>query len=176
LPILFTVLITSSFSSAFAASDYFLKIEGVEGESTDDKHKGTIEIDSFSWGVSNAGSMASGGGGGAGKASFQDIHFTMKVSKASPKLMMAVATGEHMKSVELTLRKAGSTQTDYYTITLSDVLVSSYSTSGESGSVPTEQVSLNYAKIEFQYIPTNPDGRAGEAVKAGYDVKANVKI
>ena len=70
--------------SCHAASDYFLKIDGIDGESTDDRHKGEIDIQSFSWGVSNSGSMSSGSGGGAGKASFQDIHFTRQLDKASP--------------------------------------------------------------------------------------------
>ena len=59
------------------ASDYVLKIDGIKGESTDSKHKDEIEIESFSWGATQPGSFASGGGGGAGKVSFQDIHFTI---------------------------------------------------------------------------------------------------
>jgi type VI secretion system secreted protein Hcp len=175
IPLVFTILIASSFGNAFAAVDYFLKIDGVEGESTDDKHKGQIEIDSFSWGVSNTGSFASGGGGGAGKATFQDIHFTMHVNKASPKLMQAAATGEHIKSVDLTVRKAGGTQMDYYTIHLEDILVSSYSSSGSSGELPMEEISFNYQKIEFQYIPTNADGTAAEAVKASWNLATNTR-
>ena len=174
IPILFAVLIGSNISNAFAASDYFLKIEGVEGESTDAKHKGQIEIDSFSWGVSNAGSMA--GGGGAGKASFSDLHVTKTVDKSSPKLMLAVATGEHLRTLDLTLRKAGGTSMDYYVIHLEEVLVSSYSTTGSTGDTPMEELSFNYQKITWEYIPQNADGTAGAAVKAGYDVKANVKI
>jgi len=173
IPIVFTILIASSFGNAFAAVDYFLKIDGVEGESTDDKHKGEIEIDSFSWGVSNPGSMAAGGG--TGKATFQDMHFTMHVSKASPKLMQAAATGEHLKTVDLTVRKAGGTQMEYYTIHLEDILVSSYSSSGSSGEVPMESISLNYQKIEFQYIPQNADGTVAGAVKASWNLATNTR-
>ncbi|HXV39253.1 MAG TPA: type VI secretion system tube protein Hcp [Nitrosopumilaceae archaeon] len=170
IPLLFTILFTSSFGNAFAAVDYFLKIDGVEGESTDDKHKGQIEIESWSWGATQTGTSSTGGGGGAGKVQFQDFHFTKKVDKSSPKLMQAVATGEHLKSVELTVRKAGGTQMDYYIVHLEDVLVSSYSSSGSSGEVPMESISFNYQKIEFQYIPTNPDGTAGQAVKASWNL------
>jgi len=175
IPLVFTILIVSSFGNAFAAVDYFLKIEGVDGESTDSKHKGQIEIDSFSWGVSNSGAMASGGGGGAGKATFHDIHFTTHVSKASPKLMQAAATGEHLKTFDLTVRKAGGTQMDYYIVHLEDVLVSSYSSSGSSGEVPMESVSFNYQKIVFEYIPTNADGTAAEAVKASWNLATNTR-
>lgn len=161
-----------------AAVDYFLKIEGVDGESTDDKHKGEIDIESFSWGVSQLGSHGAGGGGGAGKASFQDLHFTTNVGKSSPKLMLACATGEHLKKAVLTVRKAGKEQQEYYKVTLSDCLVSSYQSGGSSGGDPrpNDQFALNYAKIEFEYKPQKADGTLDSAVKAGYDVAANKKI
>ena len=174
MPILFAVLIGPTIGNAFAAFDSYLKIEGIDGEASGENHKGEIEIQSFSWGVSNSGSMAGGGGGGAGKASFSDFHITKTLDKSSPKLMEAVATGEHLKS--LTLRKSGGTQQEYYIIQLSDILVSSYSTSSGSGDKPMEEVSFTYQKIEMQYIPQNPDGTAGEAVKAGYDLAKNVKV
>jgi len=75
-----------------AASDYFLKLDKIEGESQDAKHKNEIQVESFSWGVSQQGSFDAGGGGGSGRASFQDFHFVMKVNKASPKLMLACAS------------------------------------------------------------------------------------
>jgi len=176
IPLVFTILLVSSIGNAFAASDYFLKIDGVEGESTDDKHRGQIEIQSWSWGVSNAGSIASGGGGGAGKASFSDFHFTMPVSKASPKLMQAAATGEHIKSVELTLRKAGGTQMDYYKVHLQDCLVSSYQSSGSSGGdLPMEEISFNYQQISFEYVPEKPDGTADAAIKASWNLATNTR-
>lgn len=176
IPVLFSILITSSFGNAFAASDYFLKIDTIEGESTDAKHKGQIEIDSFSWGVSNSGSMAAGGGGGAGKATFQDLHFTKKVDKSSPKLMEAVATGEHLRSLELVVRKAGGDQMEYYKIELQDVVISGFSTTGSSGEAPSESISLNFEKIIFEYTPQNADGTAAAPLKAGYDLALGKKI
>ena len=178
LPLVFTILIALTVGNAFAASDYFLKIEGVEGESTDAKHKGQIEIDSFSWGVSNSGSMAAGGGGGggAGKASFSDLHFTKTVDKSSPKLMEAVATGEHLRSVDLVVRKAGGDQLEYYKVTLQDVLISGYSTTGSSGEAPSESISLNFSKIVFEYTPQNADGTAAAPLKTGYDLALAKKI
>ena len=176
IPLVFTILIASSFGSAFAATDYFLKIEGVDGESTDAKHKGQIEIDSFSWGVSNSGAMAAGGGGGSGKASFSDLHFTKTVDKSSPKLMEAVATGEHLRSVDLVVRKAGGEQLEYYKVTLQDVLISGYSTTGNSGEAPSESISLNFSKIVFEYTPQNADGTAAAPLKTGYDLALAKKI
>jgi type VI secretion system secreted protein Hcp len=150
-------------SNTFGASDYYLKIEGIKGESTDSKHKDWIELQSFSWGVSNSSAAGSGGGGGgAGKASFQDMHFTMKVDKASPKLMLACATGQHIPTLQFTVaRTDGATggTTDYYVITLSDVLVSSYQSSsppappaGATAEPLTASLSLNFTKIKWDYI------------------------
>ena len=83
------------------AVDYFLKIDGVPGESADAKHKGEIQLESFSWGETNPGGGGMGGGGGAGKVQMQDLVVTMLVSKASPKLMLACATGKHYKEAVL---------------------------------------------------------------------------
>jgi type VI secretion system secreted protein Hcp len=158
-----------------AASDYLLEIDGIKGESSDKKHKDTIELESFSWGVSQTGLHSSGGGGGAGKASFQDLHFTTPVNKSSPLLFKRCATGEHIKKAVLYVRKAGGNQEDYLTIKLSDVLVSSYQTKPSDGSdaVPTDEVSLNFAKIEFDYRPQLSNGALGAPLHGGWDLKAN---
>lgn len=157
-----------------ATVDYFLKIDGISGESTDDKHKDEIQIESFSWGLSNSGSAAHGGGAGAGKAAFQDFSFVTQVTKASPKLFLACASGEHIKQAILTARKAGKGQQEFLKVTLSDLLVSSYQTEGAGGDVvPTDQVSLNFSKIEVSYREQKADGSLGEANLAGWDIKAN---
>lgn len=162
-------------SSYAAAVDYFLKIEGIEGESSDDRHKGEIEILSFSWGVTNTGSHSGGGGGGAGKASFSDISFMGSVSKASPKLMLACATGQHIPRAVLTCRKTGGDGQTFYKITLSDVMVSSYASSGGTEDPPSDALSLNFTKIEFEYITMDATGQP-VSVKTGYDLALNKKI
>ena len=158
--------------------DYFLKITGVDGESSDDKHKGEIELESWSFGATQMGVGHSGGGGGAGKVAMQDFHFVMRVSKASPKLFQGCATGEHFKDATVVARKAGKEQQEYLKIKLTDVLVSSYQQGGSGGShiVPTDQISFNFAKIEIEYKEQKADGTLGGAVKAGYDLKANKAV
>ena len=161
-----------------AQVDYFLKIDGVDGESTDDKHKGEIEVESFSLGATNAGSFQSGGGGGSGKVAMADIHIVKKVDKASAKLLTSCCTGEHLKTATLVCRKAGKDQQEFLTIVLSPILISSFQNAGSAGSdvIPMDQISINYGKIEFKYKEQKPDGSLGGAVKAGYDLKANKKI
>jgi len=160
-----------------AVVDFFLKIDGIDGESTDAKHKGEIDVESWSWGETNSGDAAERGGLGAGKVSAQDFHFVMKINKASPKTMEACASGEHIKKAVLTCRKAGKDQQEYLKITMSELIVSSYQTggSGSNGIVPTDQSSLNFSKIEFEYKEQKPDGTLGGAVKGGWNLKENKK-
>ena len=156
-----------------AAVDYFLKLNGIEGESTDSKHKAEIDIQSWSWGATQSGAHGFGGGGGAGKVQMQDFHFTMRVNKASPKLMLACANGEHIKDAVLTCRKAGKEQQEYLKIKFTDLLVSSYQTGGSQGDViPMDQISVNFSKIELEYKEQKADGTLGGATKAGFDLKA----
>jgi type VI secretion system secreted protein Hcp len=141
----------------------YLKFDSIDGEATAKGKEKWIEVLSFSWGVTNSSTITSGGGGGAGKASFQDLHFVQKTQASSPKLLSAAARGEHIKSALLTFLKGESAAApaEYLKLKLEDVIISSYQTAGAEGSegdVPTDQVSLNFAKIEFDYTPANGDG------------------
>lgn len=157
-----------------AEVDYFLKIDGIPGESTDDKHKNEIDVESWSWGESQTGSSAGGGGGGAGKVHMNDFQFLMKVNKASPKLFLTCANGAHIKEALLTCRKAGKEQQEYLKFKFTDLLISSYQTGGSAGAViPTDQIAFNFAKIEFEYYPQKPDGSLDAKVVQWYDLKAN---
>jgi type VI secretion system secreted protein Hcp len=157
------------------AVDYFLQIAGVEGESTDAKHKGWIDVDSWSWGETQPTPPAGGGGGGAGKVQVQDLHFTSRVSKASPKLFLACASGQHFKEAKLVGRTAGKAQQDFLTWTFTDILVTGYQTGGAEGGdfLPADQVSLNFAKLKVEYRAQKADGSLDAPVSAGWDVKNN---
>lgn len=172
------------------AVDYFLKIDGIEGESTDDKHKNEIQVASFTWCEEQPGTFAEGAGGGAGKVRMGNFTFTMHTSKASPKLMLACAKGDHIKSAVLTCRKAGGGQQEFYKLTFSDAMVSSYKTGSSSASsqdenttaagyhdgAPMDTVELNFAKIECEYRPQKNDGSLDNPVKTGYNLKTNTAV
>jgi type VI secretion system secreted protein Hcp len=160
------------------AVDYFLKIKGIEGESKDHKHANEIDVLSFSWGETQTGTHAGGGGSGGGKVSMQDFHFVMKTNKASPKLLLACANGEHIGEALLTVRKAGKEQQEFMKIKFWDLLVSSYQTGGSStgDEIPMDQISLNYAKMEYEYKEQAADGTLGGPIKAGYDLKTMQSI
>jgi type VI secretion system secreted protein Hcp len=158
------------------ATDFFLKIKDIPGESTDDKHKGEIEIESWSWGASNMGTMGRGGGGGSGKADFSDITISKYADKATPLLLKAVAMGQHITNMLLTCRKASGAggQVEYLKVTLEDVMISSYTSSASTGNpIPSETVGLNYAKIKYEYAPQKGDGSLEGFIPAAYDRHAN---
>ena len=155
------------------ASDIFAKIGDIKGESLDSKHKDEIEVLSFSWGVTNAGSMASGGGGGTGKATFHDLSFVHKVDKASPVLFQSCATGVHLKEATITHRKAGKGQQEYLIVKMNDVLITGVVHGGASGSPASESVSLVFAKVDLEYKPQKADGSLDAGIHFKYDIKGN---
>jgi type VI secretion system secreted protein Hcp len=161
-----------------AVVNYFLKLDGIDGESQNDKHKNQIDVESWSWGETNSGDAAERGGMGSGKVSMQDFHFVMRVNKASPKLMEACASGQSVSKGILACCKAGKDEQEYLKITMSDLIISSYQTGGSNGDgvVPVDQCSLNFSKIEFEYKEQKPDQTLGGAVKGGWDLKANKKV
>ncbi len=171
-----------------AAVDYFLKIDGIKGESQDKTHKDEVDVFSFSWGMSQQGTGGKGGGGGAGKVAFHDFKVTKEVDLSTPKLWDACATGKHIASAVLTCRKAGGSPIEYWTITLTDVLVSSVlqhpptfeygeesnQAKGNTGNlVATETVTFNFAAYEANYKQQQKDGTAGGAVTSKFNVKTN---
>lgn len=155
------------------AESWFLKIDGIEGESTDVTHKEEIDVLSWSWGVANPTDVGSGGGGGAtGKAAFQDFHFVSRISKASPMLFLSCASGTHHKTAALSgVRTAGKSKSaEFLTYKLSDVVVTSDQHSGSDDGVPIEQFSLNYSEIEVSYTQQLASGKFAKPVRAGFDV------
>jgi len=160
-----------------AAIDYFLKLDGIKGESADAKHKDEIDIESWSWGETNTGTAGHGGGGGAGKVQMQDFHFVMRLNRASPVLAKACATGQHIKLATLTARKAGKGQQEFLTFKFYDLLVSSYQTGGaEGGDSAVDAVAFNYAKVEMEYRQQKSDGSLGSAETFKYDLKSNKSL
>jgi type VI secretion system secreted protein Hcp len=153
-------------------TDSFLKIDSIKGESADDKHKDEIEVLSFSWAVNNGGSMGHGGGGGEGKATFQDLTFEHNVDKASAPLLLACATGTHLKEATITTRKSGKGQLDYMTIKMKDVIVTAVNPANHQGASLTESVSLSYAIVNVEYKPQKADGSLDAGIFFKYNVKA----
>jgi len=161
-----------------AEVDYFLKMDGIEGESQDDKHKGEVDVLSIDIGGQQLATQAIAGGGGSGKVQVHDLGFTSQVSKASPKFFEAMVTGKPSKTAVFVCRKAGGEQQEFLKITLSGkVYVSGYQVLGSPSSVvPTEQIHLSFDKIEMEHKEQKEDGTLGGAVKGGHDTKTMEKV
>jgi len=158
---------------AWGAMDMFLKIDGIEGESPDSKHKNEIDVLSWSWAIKHpATATGTGGGGATGKPEFSDLTVRKYVDKASPDLFLSAAMGEHIKSVVLTVRTEGKTAIDFFKMTLSDVLVTSVANGGTAADDRLlEDITLNYRKVEMRYVPIGPDGGPGSAIVRSYDLR-----
>lgn len=172
-----------------AAVDYYLKIDGIKGESQDKTHKDEIDVTSFSWGMAQQGTASKGGGMGAGRVAVTDIKITKEVDAASPKLFDACFTGKHIPNAQLTCRKAGGSAIEYWTIKFTDVLISSVhqappeihvSTSATGGAgggkaslVPEEVITINYSSYEASYKGQQADGTASGAISSKGNVKTN---
>ena len=146
------------------ASDYFLKIDGVEGSSKDRAHQGWIEVFSFSWGVSQLVDQSAGRSGkdrSVGKSEFSSFNIMKLMDKASQTLLLACATGKHFPGGLFVARKAGERQqVEYLKIKLTDILVSSLQQSGSAGGddVPMESLSLNFSRVDFGFVEQDEKG------------------
>lgn len=161
------------------ALDMFINMGAkIKGESKDKAQgpKGDIDILAWSWGMSQSGNTHMGGGGGAGKASFQDITFTKYVDSATNALMTALASGSHIDVVKLLVRKAGEGQHKYIEIEMKEVIVTSLSTGGSGGEDRlTENISLNFAEVKFDYTPQDSKGTVAGDKTFAWNIKANSK-
>ena len=156
------------------AADIFAKLGDIKGESQDSKHKDEVEVLSWSWGVTRSDAGSSTGGAGSGKPNFSDFNFTHHVDKASPNLLKACATGEHIKEATITARKAGKGQQEFLVIKMNDVIVTSVAMSGSGDTAATaESVALRFGKVDLEYKPQKADGSLDAGVHFKYDIKAN---
>lgn len=168
--------------------DMYLTIDGVKGESTDDKHKDWIEVLSYSHGMSMpvSNTKSSAGGASTGRTQHSDLAITKYIDLASPKLAEAVSKGTHYKTAKLELCRAGGSQIPYLTISLGQVLISSVqhtavapsnnsaaTSEANTDHLPTESISLNYGTIEWNYTQQKrTDGSGGGSVNTKFDLTA----
>jgi len=161
------------------AVDMFMKFEGdkFKGESRDKAHLAEIDVLAWSWGMSNSGTAHTGGGAGAGKANVQDLSLTKYVDASSAALQLACLTGEHIPTANLVVRKAGTTPLEYIKITLTECLITAVTTGGSGGEDRlTENVTVNFAKVKFEYTEQDPTGKAKTPAKDfTYNIAENVK-
>jgi type VI secretion system secreted protein Hcp len=170
------IAVTAAMPAAAATPECFLRVDGVAGESADARHRGEIELLSWTLGVASTGSMAAGGGGSAGRAEFQPLKVSQRVDRAIPPLVQLAAAGQHVPSVTLTCRRPGRDAADYLRIALTDVLVTGVRLTETVDGPPSAEVALVYGRIVIEYRPQMPDGSMGPPVVTGWDVRANRRL
>jgi type VI secretion system secreted protein Hcp len=155
------------------ALNMFIKIDSIKGESQDDKHKDEIDVLSWSWGLEQSAAIPPGGGGGAGKVSVHDLAMTKRTDIATPQLMLACANGKHIKEALLTVQKPDRNQFEFVRIKMNDVIVRAVSTADSTDDSITENVALNFTKVQVDYVQQKADGTAGRTCQFKWDFRAN---
>jgi type VI secretion system secreted protein Hcp len=165
------------------AVDMFLKIDGIKGDSTDSKHKDWIEVISFDHGIYQAtgGSASAQGVHTGGRADHKDFTLIKRLDSASPILAQHVCTGKHIPNIKFELCRALGDKTTFMVYTLKESIVASVAPTGTARSedlLPTEQITVRYGEINWEYTPTDPKGggKTGAAIKAGWSTMENRSI
>ncbi len=154
------------------AVDYFLKLDGIQGESADTNHKDEIQIMSWSWGASQVSSVAGTGGSGAGKADLSDFSIMTYFDKATPKFFKSIGAGTHIKSGTMSAIKSGADGKPYLKVDFKELFVSSLQISGSS-EIPTVSLSFTYNEIKIDYSVQDENGNLKSTGPVTYNTKEN---
>ncbi|MGC2635859.1 MAG: type VI secretion system tube protein Hcp [Acidobacteriaceae bacterium] len=154
------------------AVDYFLKLDGIQGESQDEKHKNEIQIMSWSWGASNVSSVSGTGGSGAGKADLSDISMMLNFDKSTPKFFKSVCAGSHIPTGTFTAVKAGTDGKPYLKIDFKEIFVTSLQMSA-AGEVPAVSLSFSYDEIKIDYSAQDEKGNVASTGPVTFNTKQN---
>lgn len=162
------------------AFDAFVKIDGIDGESSDHKHQGWIEVIAYAAGLHQqpSSTASSAGGASAERADFNCFTFTKFIDLASPQLNLACAGGQHIDEIIVELCRAGTEKQPFMQYCLRNCMIHAIETFGTQGEdVPSEDVEITYGKIEWRYIRQNraDGGPAGSAV-SGWDLQRNARM
>jgi type VI secretion system secreted protein Hcp len=154
------------------AVDYFLKLDGIQGESVENGHKDEIQILSFSWGGSNVSSVSGTGGSGAGKVDLSDLSVMINFDKSTPKFFKSLCAGTHIKTGTMTATKSGADGKPYLKVDFKELFVSSLQVSASS-EIPTVSVSFTYNEIKMDYSQQNEQGNLTSTGPITYNLKEN---
>ena len=174
-------LVVTGWLGTAEAFDAFLFIPGFQGEAADVQHKNWIILHEVSWGHTNTGTANFGGGGGLGRAQFQDVLVQKLLDSASLALATAVATGQHFPNAIIEIVKPAENRRTFARLELTDVSITAYAYEAKAAAGgqtldPVESIKLNFSKIVWIYIPQNQAGKAGAPIRGGWDLNANTKL
>lgn len=161
------------------AFDTFVQISGIEGESTDEKHPGWIEVIAFNTKTRQrtSSTASSAGGGSSERADFSALTFSKLVDKASPKLALACAAGTHIDTIVLEICRAGGEKLKFIEYKLSNCLIKRVVTAAEPGEFPAEMVSVDFGKIQWSYTQQRRSGGgAAGQIAGGWNREKNCRV
>lgn len=154
------------------AVDYFLKLDGIQGESQDDKHKNEIQVLSWSWGASNVSSVSGTGGSGAGKVDMSDVSMMLNFDKSTPKFFKSICAGSHISTGTLSAIKAGTDGKPYLKVDFKEIFVTGLQMSA-AGEVPAVSLSFSYDEIKIDYSAQDEKGNVASTGPVTFNTKAN---
>jgi type VI secretion system secreted protein Hcp len=175
-PLLAGAVAVAALSAVDAQAAMFLKLDGIKGESTDSKHKDEIDVISFQFGLTADHSLSSGGAIRVTSPTCEGFSITKTLDKSSPLLASAAMTGKVIKTGTVALSQEGKSDTVYYTMILTDVVVASFAQSGRESAVPVEEVSFLARQLELRYRPPSEKGAPGAEVRATLDCTSSGKF
>ncbi len=158
------VLIVFGISTGTAsASTYFLKIDGIAGESNDRTHRDWIDVGSFYWGITRNATVGSGSGGAAIGS---PLSWTQLLDSSVPKLFSGVATGKHFRDATLEVQSEGSTPNVFFRMEFDNLVLTALKLSG------TDDVSVAgafvYSSLTMTYWDYE-DGRLRSTTTGTWD-------
>jgi type VI secretion system secreted protein Hcp len=158
------------------ASDFFLTIPGIPGDSLDANFPKQIEVLDWSWGVTTAISPTNPGSG-ASKSKPSPFTFVSRLGSASPKLFLACAQGTSIPSATLSARHSGAGATVYLVIKLKTVFVTSYQVApGPVDAYPLDVVRLEYGAATITYNAQSSVGGPPTAITAGFNFLKDIAL
>lgn len=160
--------------AAQAATEIFMMVEGIPGESQDTRHRNEIVLTGYSFDIIQSAAAATGGGARAGRVTFSPITVTKSVDVSSPRLVLASASGQRLQQVIITVGRPGREPFEFLRFTLTGIAISRFAQENTSAGTPAEVIGLTFATIEIEYIPQRPDGSAGTPVRMKWDVQRNM--
>jgi type VI secretion system secreted protein Hcp len=150
------------------SADYFLKLSGITGESTDRNHAGWQAVDSFSWRVTNASSIGGGSGGSAGKPVFSDFRWSQRLDASFAPMFVNLATGKRLARATFDVQTRGPSPTVFFKMTFENVQLTDLSIYGY-GSRPGVDAAFDYTKVTLTYWAQKPDGSLGTRYVGSFD-------
>lgn len=157
--------------------DMFLRIDGIQGESQNDKHKGWVDIESYSWGAVQSTNLALGSGGGVGKVQYKDLTVTANLDKATPAISHFLSSGKHIPKVELSLCKAGGQQMEYYRITLENAMLTHVMHNAfHNSDSPKISYQFQAEQVKQSYWEQTTSGGKGAETQSGWNIKQNKAV